>query len=102
MDTDSDRMILVLHGYSHMQTSPTLRSAVQAQYKDGLQRCASMIKRMQGNGNLDPRIDPSDMAQFLTSICWGFVHQHGLSERTSIAAHIRALSALISARARKG
>lgn len=100
LDSDFNRMLLV-HGYSHMQTSPVLRSAVETQYKDGLARCASMIKRMQANGNLDAAIDPSDMAQLLTSMCWGFVHQHGLSEVASIAAHVRALSALVPAKTRK-
>jgi AcrR family transcriptional regulator len=101
LDSDFSRMILVLHGYSHMQTSPALRSAVQAQYKDGLQRCASMVKRMQANGNLDPDIDPSDVAQLFTSICWGFFHQHALSGGPSVEGHIRALSALTSPKNRK-
>lgn len=100
LDNDFNRMLLV-HGYSHMQTSPVLRSAVEAQYKDGLARCAAMIKRMQANGNLDASIDPSDMAQLLTSMCWGFVHQHGLSEVASIESHVRALTALTTPKSTK-
>lgn len=102
LDSDFNQAVLVLHGYSHMQTSPALMATVQAQYKDGLVRCAAMIKRMQGNGNLNPRVDPNDMAQLLTSMCWGFVHQHALSDLASIDAHVRALSALASTKTSKG
>jgi AcrR family transcriptional regulator len=89
-----DRLLVSLHGWSHSQSDPALKTAVQAAYLRLRELFADTVRRWQEAGTFDPAADPDSVAQLLTSITLGFVAQRALAGDADVQAHVSALEAL--------
>lgn len=91
---DIDRLLVSLHGWSHSQSDPQLKTATRASYS-GLRRLfADVVRRWQAAGTFDAAADPEGVAELLTSITLGFVAQRALAGSADVTAHVAALEAL--------
>jgi AcrR family transcriptional regulator len=91
---DIDRLLVSLHGWSHSQSDPELKTATRASYS-GLRRLfADAVRRGQVAGTFDAAADPEGVAELLTSITLGFVAQRALAGSADVSAHVAALQAL--------
>lgn len=93
---DIDLRHVALHGWSHSQSDPELKAAVETMYQGARQQLAQVCKKWQATGQLDSDVDPDAVAQLLLTIALGFSAQHALAGGAGIDAHIKALSALTS------
>jgi hypothetical protein len=93
-DVDIDRLYVSLHGWSHSQSDPELKTATRASYSELRKLFLDVVKRRQAAGTLDVGADPDGMAELLTSITLGFVAQRALAGSTNVEAHVAALEAL--------
>jgi AcrR family transcriptional regulator len=89
-----DRLLVAVHGWSHSQSNPSLTASSRAAYRNLQSLFADTVKRSQATGVLDPRVDPAEMAQLMTSICLGFVAQRAMTGKADVAAHVNALKVL--------
>ena len=91
---DIDRLLVALHGWSHSQSDPELKTATRASYAVLRQLFADAVKRWQAAGTFEAAADPEAVAELLTSITLGFVAQRALAGSADVAAHVAALEAL--------
>jgi len=89
-----DLLVVAIHGWSHSQSDPELKSAVRTTYGRLRDLFAQTVRRWQAAGTFDPAADPDALAQLLTSVCLGFLAQRVLAGDTSVDSHVAALSAL--------
>jgi TetR/AcrR family transcriptional regulator, transcriptional repressor of aconitase len=89
-----DRLLVSLHGWSHSQSDPELKTATRAAYRRLRELFADTVRRWQAAGTLDPGADPGGVAQLLESIMLGFVAQRALAGDADVQAHASALDAL--------
>lgn len=92
---DIDRLLVALHGWSHSQSNPELRTATRTSYAGLRKLFADAAKRWQAGGTFDPGADPQAVAELLTSITLGFVAQQALAGGADVEAHVAALKALM-------
>lgn len=93
-NSEIDRLVVAIHGWSHSQSDPNLSAttrAAQIRLRDAYKQAA---RRLQEAGRLEPSADPAAIAQLLTSITLGFVAQRALCGTADIKAHVAALNAL--------
>jgi AcrR family transcriptional regulator len=89
-----DRLLVSLHGWSHSQSDPALKTPTRAAYRRQRELFADAARRWQAAGTLDPAADPDAVAQLLQSVILGFVAQRALAGDADARAHIAALEAL--------
>jgi AcrR family transcriptional regulator len=89
-----NRLLVGIHGWSHSQSDPALRTSTRAAYRELRTLFARTARRWQAAGTLDPSADPGALAELLTSICTGFVAQRALAGDADIQAHVAALEVL--------
>jgi TetR/AcrR family transcriptional regulator, transcriptional repressor of aconitase len=89
-----DRLLISLHGWSHSQADPELKTATRAAYRRLRELFAGTVRRWQAAGTFDPGADPDEVAQLLQSIVLGFVAQRALAGDADAQAHASALDAL--------
>jgi BetI-type transcriptional repressor, C-terminal len=83
-----------LHGWSHSQSDPELKTATRTAYRRLRGLFADTVRRWQAAGTFDPGADPDGVAQLLQSIILGFVAQRALAGDADVQAHASALDAL--------
>jgi AcrR family transcriptional regulator len=93
-DRDVDLTRMAIHGWSHAQTDPKLKTATLAAYQGMRDLLAVVVKRWQAEGTIDPQADPAAIAQLITSISLGFVAQRALAGDADPMAHVAALKAI--------
>jgi AcrR family transcriptional regulator len=91
---DIDRLLVSLHGWSHSQSNPDLKTATRTAYRRQRELFAQTVRRWQTAGKFDPDSDPGEVAELLQSIILGFVAQRALAGDADVQAHARALDAL--------
>lgn len=89
-----DRLQVSVHGWSHAQSDPALKTVSRSVYRRLREAYAEAARRSQAAGTFDPEADPEAMAQLLTSITLGFVAQHVLAGGADVKAHVSAIRAL--------
>jgi hypothetical protein len=94
---DRDRMPVALHGWSYAQTDQETRAALQASLHSFRDRCVPLVKQWQTDGLIAADVEPDAVAQFILSICLGFVAQRSLTGDAEVQAHADALAALTAA-----
>jgi TetR/AcrR family transcriptional regulator, transcriptional repressor of aconitase len=92
-----DRLLVAIHGWSHSQSDPALKSASRAGYRRLQDVVADAARRAQLTGTLDARANPEDVAELMTSLTLGFVAQRVMTGKADVQAHVRALTVLMSA-----
>jgi len=93
-DSEVDRLLVAIHGWSHAQTSPGLKATTLKIFQGMREACTQTVRRWQANGVVDPGVDPAAVAQLIMSMCLGFVAQRSLAGDASVQAHVAALTAL--------
>ena len=93
-----DRLLVSLHGWSHSQSDPALKTAARAAYRRQRELLAETARRWQAAGTLDPGADPDQVAELLQSVILGFVAQRALAGDADVQAHAAALQALAGGR----
>jgi TetR/AcrR family transcriptional regulator, transcriptional repressor of aconitase len=93
-----DRLLVSLHGWSHSQSDPALKTAACAAYRRQRELLAETARRWQAAGTLDPGADPDQVAELLQSVILGFVAQRALAGDADVQAHAAALQALAGGR----
>jgi hypothetical protein len=72
-----DHLVVSIHGESHSETNPKLRSTTRASYRKWRSMFAGTARRWDGTGSFESGADPNGVAELLTSICLGVVaHGH--------------------------
>lgn len=89
-----DRLLVALHGWSHSQSDPELKTATRAAYRRLRSAYADTARRWQTAGTIGSDADPDSIAELLTSITLGFTAQRALTGNANPHAHIDALAAL--------
>jgi AcrR family transcriptional regulator len=92
-----DLTVMAIHGWSHIQSDPALKSATHARYQAMRGQLAATVKKWQAAGTVDPQADPDAIAQLIMSICFGFIAQRALAGNADPQAHAAALAALAHA-----
>jgi AcrR family transcriptional regulator len=100
-DSDVDRLLVAIHGWSHSQSDAALKAATLAIFRGLRDQCAETVKKWQAAGSVDPAVDPHAIAQLILSICMGFVAQRSMAGDADAKAHVAALQALIQPRPAK-
>jgi TetR/AcrR family transcriptional regulator, transcriptional repressor of aconitase len=89
-----DRLLVSLHGWSHSQTDPALKTAARAAYRRQRELLAETARRWQAAGTLAHGADPDQVAELLQSVILGFVAQRAMAGDADAQAHAAALQAL--------
>jgi TetR/AcrR family transcriptional regulator, transcriptional repressor of aconitase len=89
-----DRLLAALHGWSHPQSDPELKTATRGGYRRLRDLFAGAVSRWQADGTFDSAADPDAVAELLMSVCLGFVAQRALTGNADVQAHVDALEAL--------
>jgi len=89
-----DRLLVSIHGWSHSQTDPELKTATRPAYRRLRELLAETVRGWQAAGTFDAGADPGAVAELLTSVCLGFVAQRALAGDADVQAHVAALEAL--------
>jgi AcrR family transcriptional regulator len=92
-----DLLVVAVHGWSHSQSNPELKSAVRASYGRLRDLFAQTVRRWQAAGTFDPDADAGAMAELFTSVCLGFLAQRVLAGDASVPSHAAALATLTAA-----
>jgi len=92
-----DLLVVAVHGWSHSQSDPDLKSVVRTSYRRLRELLAQAVRRWQTAGTFDPTADADAIAELLTSVCLGFLAQRVLAGDASVQSHVAALSTLTSA-----
>jgi len=89
-----DLLVVVIHGWSHSQSDPELKTFARAAYQRLRIEFAQTVRRWQAAGTFDPEMDADGLAELFTSVCLGFVAQRVLAGDAAVHAHVAALRAL--------
>jgi AcrR family transcriptional regulator len=89
-----DRLLVSLHGWSHSQSDPGLKTTTRTAYRAQRELLADTVRRWQAAGTFDSSADPDGVAQLLSSIILGYVAQRALAGDADVHAHASALRAL--------
>jgi AcrR family transcriptional regulator len=92
-----DLLVVALHGWSHSQSDPDLKSVARTNYRALRDLFAQAVRRGQAAGTFAPDADADAMAELLTSVALGFVAQRVLAGDAVVESHVAALSALTAA-----
>lgn len=90
-----DRLLVAVHGWSHSQSSPTLKMTSRNAYRTLRELFRQTAMRAKSVGSLDREADPDEVAELMTSICLGFVVQRTMTGSADVQAHVNALGALL-------
>ena len=93
-NSEIDRLLVSLHGWSHAQSDPELKAATRTSYSGLRKLFADAVRRWQAAETFDAAANPEAVAELLTSITLGFVAQRALAGSADVAAHVAALEAL--------
>ena len=89
-----DLLVVAVHGWSHSQSDPDLKSVTRTNYRALRDLVAQTVRRGQATGTFAPDTDADALAELLTSVSLGFVAQRVLAGDAAVEPHVAALSAL--------